>query len=114
MSDLYNVLQGMEGDAAADIAVRLSKYVTGAFAKIFNNYTNIDIDNKMTVFSIRDLEDALKTPAMYNALNFIWTKVRAEKRRRLLVADEAWIMLQNETSANFLFGLIKRARKYGL
>jgi type IV secretory pathway VirB4 component len=66
------------------------------------------------VFSIRDVEDALKTPAMFNVLNFIWAKVRAIKKQRLLVCDEAWIMLQNEISANFLFGLIKRARKYGL
>ena len=62
----------------------------------------------------RDVEDALKTPAMFNVLNFIWAKVRAIKKQRLLVCDEAWIMLQNEISANFLFGLIKRARKYGL
>jgi type IV secretory pathway VirB4 component len=60
------------------------------------------------------VEEALKTPAMFNVLNFIWAKVRAVKKQRLLVCDEAWIMLQNEISANFLFGLIKRARKYGL
>ncbi|MBR6908545.1 hypothetical protein IKN40_08940 [bacterium] len=81
---------------------------------MFNNYTNIDINNVLTVFSIRDVEEALKTPAMFNVLNFIWAKVRAVKKQRLLVCDEAWIMLQNEISANFLFGLIKRARKYGL
>jgi type IV secretory pathway VirB4 component len=60
------------------------------------------------------LEDALKTPAMFNVLNFIWTKVRSQKKQRLLICDEAWILLQNKTSASFLFGLIKRARKYGL
>lgn len=112
MEDLYNVLLSTTG--AENIAVRLSKYVTGSFAKIFNNYTNIDINNKLTVFSIRDLEEALKTPAMYSVLNFIWTKVRSEKKKRLLVCDEAWIMLQNEVSAEFLFWLVKRARKYGL
>lgn len=112
MSDLYNVLQSTTG--AENIAVRLSKYVTGSFAKIFNNYTNVDINSSLTVFSIRDLEEALKTPAMYSVLNFIWTKVRSQKKKRLLVCDEAWIMLQNEISAEFLFGLIKRARKYGL
>lgn len=101
MEDLYNVLLSTTG--AENIAVRLSKYVTGSFAKIFNNYTNIDINNKLTVFSIRDLEEALKTPAMYSVLNFIWTKVRSEKKKRLLVCDEAWIMLQNEVSAEFLF-----------
>ena len=112
MSDLYNVLQSTTW--AENIAVRLSKYVTGSFAKIFNNYTNIDINSNLTVFSIRDLEDALKTPAMYSVLNFIWTKVRSEKKKRFLVCDEAWIMLQNDTSAEFLFWLVKRARKYGL
>lgn len=112
MSDLYNVLQSTTG--AENIAVRLSKYVTGSFAKIFNNYTNVDINSMLTVFSIRDLEDALKTPAMYSVLNFIWTKVRSQKKKRFLVCDEAWIMLQNDTSAEFLFWLVKRARKYGL
>jgi len=66
------------------------------------------------VISIRDLEDALKTPAMFNVLNWIWTKVRSHKKKRMLACDEAWIMFQNETSAEFLFGLTKRARKYGL
>ena len=96
------------------MAMKLAKFVTWSFAKIFNNYTNIDITNQLTVFSIRDLEDALKTPAMYNILNYIWTIVRSKKEKRLLVCDEAWIMLQHEVSANFLYGLIKRARKYGL
>ena len=96
------------------MALKLSKYVNGTFGKVFNNYTNVDINNKLTVFSIRDLEDALKTPAMYNVLNFIWTKVRSQKKQRLLACDEAWLLLQNEISAEFLFGLTKRARKYGL
>ena len=112
MADLLNVLEGMDG--GDKIALRLSKYVTWTFGKLFNNYTNVDINNSMTVFSIRDLEEVLKTPAMFNVLNFIRTKIRASKKPRLLIVDEAWIMLQHETSANFLFGLIKRARKYGL
>ena len=112
MEDLMNVLEWMQW--WEQVALKLSKYVTWTFGKLFNNYTNIDINNVLTVFSIRDVEDALKTPAMFNVLNFIWAKVRAIKKQRLLVCDEAWIMLQNEISANFLFGLIKRARKYGL
>lgn len=112
MEDLMNVLDGMDG--GEKIALKLSKYVTGTFGKLFNNYTNVDINNAMTVFSIRDLEEVLKTPAMFNVLNYIWTKVRSQKKKRLLICDEAWIMLQHETSAEFLFGLIKRARKYGL
>jgi len=112
MEDLMNILDGMEW--GEKIALRLSKYVSGTFGKLFNNQTNIDINNKLTVFSIRDLEDALRTPAMYSVLNFIWNKVRSHKKKRLLAVDEAWIMLQNDISANFLYGLIKRARKYGV
>ena len=112
MEDLMNVLNWMEW--WEQVWLRLSKYATWTFGKLFNNYTNIDINNHITVFSIRDLEDALKTPAMYNVLNFIRTKVRSMKRQRLLVCDEAWIMLQNEVSANFMFSMTKRARKYWL
>ena len=112
MEDLMNVLNWMEW--WDQIALRLSKYVSWTFGKLFNNYTNVDINNRITVFSIRDLEDALKTPAMYNVLNFIRTKVRSMKRQRLLVCDEAWIMLQNDVSANFMFSMTKRARKYWL
>ena len=112
MEDLMNVLNGM--DWWEQVWLRLSKYVTWTFGKLFNNPTNVNINNRITVFSIRDLEDALKTPAMYNILNFIWTKVRSMKRQRLLVCDEAWIMLQNDVSANFMFSMTKRARKYGL
>ncbi len=112
MGDLMNTLESMDG--GDKLALRLSKYVNGTFGKVFNNYTNVDINNKMTVFSIRDLEDALKTPAMYNVLNFIRTKVRAHKKQRYLACDEAWLLLQNEISAEFLYGIVKRARKYGL
>jgi conjugal transfer ATP-binding protein TraC len=112
MQDLLNVMEGMEW--WEDLAIRLSKYVTGTFWKLFNNKTNIDLNNRLTVFSIRDIEDALKTPAMYNVLNFIWTKVRSVKKKRLLVIDEAWIMMQQNVSANFLYQIVKRSRKYGL
>ena len=112
MEDLMNVLNWMEW--WEQVWLRLSKYATWTFGKLFNNPTNVDINNHITVFSIRDLEDALKTPAMYNILNFIRTKVRSAKRQRLLVCDEAWIMLQNDVSANFMFSMTKRARKYWL
>ena len=112
MQDLLNVLEGMEW--GEHVAIRLSKYVTGTFAKLFNNYTTIKLDSTLTVFSIRDIEDALKTPAMYNVLNYIRTKVRAHKRKRLLVIDEAWIMMQQKLASEFLYQLVKRARKYGL
>jgi len=112
MEDLLHVLDGMEW--WSHMALKLSKYVTWTFAKLFNNATNVDLDNKLTVFSIRDIEDALKAPAMFNVLNYIWTKVRSQKKKRLLVIDEAWIMMHEKIAANFLYQLVKRARKYGL
>ena len=112
MEDLLHVLEWMEW--WEHMAIKLSKYVTGTFAKLFNNHTNINLNNKLTVFSIRDIEDALKTPAMFNVLNYIWTKVRAQKKKRLLVIDEAWIMMQQKVAAQFLYQLVKRARKYWL
>lgn len=112
MEDLLHVLEGMAG--GDDMALKLSKYVTGTFAKLFNSPTNIDLNTQLTTFSIRDIEDALKTPAMFNVLNYIWTKVRSQKKKRLLVIDEAWIMMQSEVASSFLYQLVKRARKYGL
>lgn len=112
MGDLLAVMEGMSW--WDKLALRISKYVTGTFAKLFNNETNVDLTSWLTVFSIRDIEDSLKTPAMYNVLNYIRAKVRSNKIKRLLIIDEAWIMLQKDISANFLFWLIKRARKYKL
>ena len=112
MEDLLNVLEWMEW--GEKLAVKLYKYVSWTYGKLFNNYTNVDLNSWLTVFSIRDLEDALKTPAMYNILNFIWGRVRAKKRPRILVIDEAWIMMKHPISANFLYWLVKRARKYKL
>ncbi len=112
MEDLLNILEWMDG--WEKLSTKLSKYVTWTFANLFNNYTNVDLDSWLTVFSIRDLDESLKTPAMFNVLNFIRTKVRSSKKKRLLIVDEAWIMMQHDMSANFLFWLIKRARKYWL
>ena len=112
MEDLLQVMEGMAW--GEDLAIKLNKYVGGTFWKIFNNYTNINVNDRLTIFSIRDLEEALKTPAMYNVLNFIWTQVRTTMKPRLVVCDEARILLQNDISANFLYWLIKRARKYWL
>ncbi len=112
MEDLHNVLQNMEG--AESLAQRLDKYVHGTFAGIFNKPTNFDLDKGLVVFNIRDLEESLRPIAMYIVLNYIWTKIRFEKRKRLLVIDEAWVLMQHEDSAKFLYSIAKRARKYWL
>lgn len=112
MQDLYDVLSSMKGTET--LAQRLQKYTTGSFAGLFNQRTNIDLNSGMLVFCIRDLEDMLRPIAMYIILNYIWNRVRASLKRRLLIVDEAWTLVQHEDSARFLYGLVKRARKYYL
>lgn len=113
INDLYDTLLHM-GGSGPQLAQRLRKYTTGTFAGIFSQQSNIDINNPLVVFNIRDLEDELRPVAMYIVLNFIWNKTKADQKRRILVVDEAWQLMKYEDSANFLFSLAKRARKYNL
>lgn len=112
MSDLHNVLTNMTG--ADSLAQRLSKYTQGTFSGIFDKPTNFELDKSLVVFNIRDLEDSLRPIAMYIVLNYIWNKVRFDQKKRMLVIDEAWLMMQYEDSAKFLYSIAKRARKYFL
>jgi type IV secretory pathway VirB4 component len=113
MNDLYNTLNEMSGNGPA-LAQRLRKYTTGTFAGIFSEQSNVNLDNKFVVFNIRDLEDELRPVGMYIVLNYIWNKVKSEKKKRILVVDEAWQLMKYDDSANFMFSLAKRARKYFL
>lgn len=113
INDLYDTLLHM-GGTGPQLAQRLRKYTTGTFAGIFSQQSNIDINNPLVVFNIRDLEDELRPVAMYIVLNFIWNKTKTDKKRRILVVDEAWQLMRYEDSANFLFSMAKRARKYNL
>lgn len=114
MEDLYKVLIGMEESTANGLAVRLEKFIKGSLAGIFSAPSNVKIQNQLTVFSVRDLPDQLRPLAMYLILDFIWTKIRRELKKRILVVDEAWYMMRYPDSANFLVELVKRARKYYL
>lgn len=113
IADLYDTLLHM-GGTGPQLAQRLRKYTSGTFAGIFSQQSNVNVNNPMVVFNIRDLEDELRPVAMYIVLNFIWNKTKSDKKRRLLVVDEAWQLMKYEDSANFLFSLAKRARKYNL
>ena len=113
ISDLYDTLLHM-GGSGPQLAQRLRKYTSGTFAGIFSQQSNIDINNPLVVFNIRDLEDELRPVAMYIVLNYIWNKTKSDQKRRMLVVDEAWQLMKYEDSANFLFSLAKRARKYNL
>jgi len=110
MSDLYQVLRNMEG--GEDLATRLEKYTEGIFSGFLNNITNIDIDNSMVVFNIRDMEEEMRPIAMYVVLQFIWNEMRTNIRKRIVLVDEAWLMMKYDDAASFLFGIAKRCRKY--
>jgi len=112
MQDLQNVLETMDGGKS--LVTRMEKYTTGIFAWIFSKPTNVDLKEWLQVFSVRDLDDILRPTTMYVILNHIWNKVRSSNKKRILVVDEAWNIMQHDDSAKFLFGLVKRARKYNL
>ncbi|HET8581360.1 MAG TPA: DUF87 domain-containing protein [Candidatus Paceibacterota bacterium] len=112
LSDFELVLSGMEGSES--LVARLSKYTKGTWSGFMNRPTNVDMNKRLVVFSVRDMEDDLKAVAMYIITHHIWNTVRKELRKRLLVIDEAWWMMKSEDTASFLFGIAKRGRKYYL
>lgn len=112
LKDLETILRNMEGGAG--LADRLYRFTEGSFAGFTNKQTNIDLNNRLIIFSMRDLEEELRPIAMYIILNFIWSLIRAKLKKRVVFIDEAWILMKNQDSATFLFGLVKRARKYFL
>ncbi|MFZ5376307.1 MAG: VirB4-like conjugal transfer ATPase, CD1110 family [Patescibacteria group bacterium] len=114
MEDLYKALIGMENNDAADIAARLEKYITGSFRGIFDKPSNIDLTNQFTVFSVKEMEEELRPVAMYIVLDYIWTRVRKNLKKRLLIIDEAWYFMKHPDSASFIHSMAKRARKYYL
>ncbi|OGE24893.1 hypothetical protein A3C26_02735 [Candidatus Daviesbacteria bacterium RIFCSPHIGHO2_02_FULL_39_12] len=114
MEDLYKVLIGMEEPAAMELAARLERFIKGSLSGIFSAQSNIDIKNSFTVFSVRNLPDQLRPLAIHMILDFVWTKIRGTLKKRLMIVDEAWYLMRNPDSAEFLVDLAKRARKYYL
>ncbi len=112
LSDFEMVLSGMEG--TEQLVAKLSKYTNGSWSGFLNKPSNVDMDRKIVVFSIRDMEDDLRPVAMFLITQYIWSAIRRTLKKRLLVIDEAWTMMRSETAASFLFGLAKRGRKYYL
>jgi conjugal transfer ATP-binding protein TraC len=112
LSDFEMVLASMENSDS--LMQRLTKYTAGSWAGFLNQPSNVDINKKLVVFSIRDMEDELKPAAMYIITQYIWNAVRKNLRKRLLVVDEAWYMMKSDDTASFLFSIAKRGRKYFL
>ncbi|KKQ92306.1 MAG: Type IV secretory pathway VirB4 component-like protein [Candidatus Shapirobacteria bacterium GW2011_GWE1_38_92] len=114
IEDLYKSLIGMEDPKAQMLAARFEKFIKGSFAGIFNQKTTINLENSFVVFGVRNLEEALRPLAMHVILDYIWTVVKKTLKKRILVVDEAWYMMQYPDSASFLRGIVKRGRKYYL
>ncbi len=112
MKDLEDVLTGMEG--AEDLVIRIKKFTEGTYAGLFNSPTNIEMNNQLVVYSVRDLEDELRPVAISTIISYIWNVVRSQMKKRILVIDEAWWLMQHEDSAKFIYALVKRCRKYYL
>jgi len=114
LEDLYKILNSMAEDEAHSMARRIERFVRGSAAGVFDQRSNVDLSSAFTAFSIRDLTDELRPLAMYSMLDFIWTRIKRDKKKRLLIIDEAWQMMQYEDAAKFVYSIAKRARKYGL
>lgn len=112
LQDFQDILEGMEG--TTDLIIKLRKYTEGTFAGLLNSQTTVQMNNQLVTFSVRDLEDELRPMAIYTIITYIWNVVRSERKKRILVIDEAWWLMQNEDSAKFVFALVKRCRKYYL
>ncbi|MDO8515006.1 MAG: ATP-binding protein [bacterium] len=114
LEDLYKVLIGMENPMAQNIALRLEKFVKGSFGQIFNRKSTVSLKNPFTVFSFRDLEDQMRSLAIFVIVDYIWAQIRRNMKKRILIVDEAWYLMKNQSSAEFLWSFAKRARKYYL
>ncbi|KKP93810.1 MAG: Type IV secretory pathway VirB4 component-like protein [Parcubacteria group bacterium GW2011_GWA1_36_12] len=112
LSDLEDVLSTMEG--AENLTIKLRKFTQGTYSSFFNQHSNVSMDNNMIVFGIRDMEEQLRPIAMYIIMRYIWNQVRSILKKRVLIIDEAWWLMQTEDGASFLYGLVKRSRKYWL
>ncbi len=114
LEDLYKVLVGMETEAAKNLALRLEKFVKGSFGTIFNQRSNVKLHNNFTVFSFKNLEDQLRSLAIFIIVDFVWNSIKRDLKKRILIVDEAWYLMKNQSSAEFLWGFAKRSRKYYL
>ncbi len=114
LEDLYKVLVGMEKKESETMAAKLERFVKGSLRGVFDQQSSVKLNNPFTVFSTRELEDKLRPVAIFMILDYIWTKIKRDRKKRILIVDEAWYLMQHEDSANFLYSIAKRARKYNL
>ena len=111
LEDLYAELHKL---SQLKLCEKLEKYISGSLADVFNAQTNIELDNRLVIFDIKDLPESLRQIMMLIISNFVKNQVMAKPEKRLLIIDEGWLLLEHEESARFVAGLVRRARKYYL
>jgi type IV secretory pathway VirB4 component len=116
LRNLHATLAADPRDPAQQLAARLTPWTSGSFKDLFDGPTTSRPDGHLVVWSLRHLADELKTVGTLLALDHIWRTIdtppgRIRPRRRLVVVDEAWMMLRDGAAAQWLFKMAKAARK---
>ncbi len=111
LKDFFKTLKKLK---QKDLCDRLERFVKGSLSSVFDSQTNIELGNRLVVFDIKDLNESLRPIMMLTIANFVNSQVKSHPQKRILVIDEGWILLQQEESARFISGLVRRARKYYL
>jgi type IV secretory pathway VirB4 component len=114
LADLQQTLTEHANPAGAELAARLAPYVTGNWRGLFDEATTHRPEGHLVVFSLRDLPDELRAAGTLLALDSVWRQITqaGPLRRRLVVVDEAWLLMRDPQGAKFLYRLAKSARKY--
>jgi type IV secretory pathway VirB4 component len=114
MRDLASALARDDNPKAKELAAGLAPYVTGSHRQLFDGHTTTRPDSHLIVFSLRDLPDELKAVGTLLTLDTVWRRVSdpANRRPRLVVVDEAWLLMRDPEGAKFLLRMAKAARKH--
>ena len=115
LKDYYDILCKQQSEEAKPLYMSLELYVNGSM-KTFAYPSNVDVNNRVVVYDIKDLGKQLKPLGMMVVLENLWDKIVRNRERGIrtrIYIDEIYLLFRNEESANFLFELYKRARKWG-
>ncbi|MGW5643657.1 VirB4 family type IV secretion system protein [Saccharopolyspora sp. NPDC003762] len=114
LRDLRDTLTTSGDPVSAELAMRLHPYVDGAFKDLLNGPTTNRPEGHLVVFSLRDLPDELKPIGTLLTLDAVWRRVANPvlRRPRLVVVDEAWLLMRQAAGAEFLFRMAKASRKH--
>ncbi len=120
LEDLLNELKLMEKKATIiekptyrSLMNRLSMYVDGVFS-FLNQQSKINFDNKFVCFNIGEMPKQVKPVVMFLILDYVYSKMKQDKEKKLLVIDEAWSLLARTEEESYIFEIVKTCRKFNL